>query len=237
MSNGWEASADAWIEVVGESGDWGRRHVLDAPMLARIDGRGFTRAVDIGCGEGRFCRMLQARGIATIGIDPTEALIRRARERDPQGDYRIAGGEDTGVADASVDLAIAYLSLIDIPDLDAALREIRRVLSPGGTFLIANLQSFNTAAVDPSGWARDRDGELRFAIDHYFEERAQWVGWRGIRIRNHHRPLSTYLQGLLDAGFALRHFAEPRPQGVDDDKADRYRRVPNFLLMEWHKAG
>lgn len=237
MNNGWEASADAWIEVMGYDGDWGRRHVLDAPMLARIDGRGFTRAVDIGCGEGRFCRMLQARGIATIGIDPTAALIRSARLRDPQGEYRIAGGEDTGVADASVDLAIAYLSLIDIPDLGAAIREARRMLQPGGTFLIANLQGFNTAAVDPSGWAHDRDGELRFAIDHYLEERVQWVGWRGIRIQNHHRPLSTYLQGLLDAGFALRHFAEPAPHGIDDDKADRYRRVPNFLLMEWQKTG
>jgi hypothetical protein len=32
------------------------------------------------------------------------------------------------------------------------------------------------------------DGELQFCIDHYLEERAQWVEWRGIRIRNWHRP-------------------------------------------------
>jgi hypothetical protein len=33
----------------------------------------------------------------------------------------------------------------------------------------------------------------------------------------------------------LRHFAEPAPVGVAGDKADRYRRAPNFLLMEWER--
>jgi hypothetical protein len=47
--------------------------------------------------------------------------------------------------------------------------------------------------------------------------------------------MHVYLQGLLDAGFDLAHFAEPAPQGVVGDKADRYRRVPNFLMMEWRK--
>ena len=42
--------------------------------------------------------------------------------------------------------------------------------------------------------------------------------------------------GQLDEGFALEHFAEPAPQGVEDDKADRYRRAPNFLVMRWRKA-
>ena len=61
------------------------------------------------------------------------------------------------------------------------------------------------------------------------------TAWRGIRIHNWHRPMQAYMQGLLDAGFDLVHFDEPAPQGVEGDKADRYRRVPNFLVMEWRK--
>jgi hypothetical protein len=34
----------------------------------------------------------------------------------------------------------------------------------------------------------------------------------------------------------LRHFAEPEPQGVSGEKADRYRRAPNFLVMEWERG-
>lgn len=234
MDNGWNASARAWIDLVGNAGDWGRRHVLDAPMLARVRNRGFSEAIDIGCGEGRFCRMLAAEGIRCVGVDPTAELIHAARQRDPQGEYRVEGAESLSLDDASVDLAIAYLSLIDIADLTRALAQAHRVLRPGGSFLIANLQSFNTAAV-PLGWTREPDGSRRFCIDHYLQERIVQTAWRGVDVHNWHRPMHVYLQGLLDAGFDLLHFDEPAPQGVDDDKAERYRRVPNFLVMEWRK--
>ena len=58
VSDGWAASAMAWIVEQGEDGDYGRRFVLDAPMRARIEGRGFRNALDVGCGEGRFCRIM-----------------------------------------------------------------------------------------------------------------------------------------------------------------------------------
>jgi hypothetical protein len=106
----------------------------------------------------------------------------------------------------------------------------------GSTVNLSDLQAFNTAAV-PLGWTREPDGSQRFCIDHYLHERPVETAWRGIRITNWHRPLSTYMAGLLGEGFVLEHFAEPVPQGVDDDKADRYRRAPNFLVMRWRKAG
>lgn len=63
------------------------------------------------------------------------------------------------------------------------------------------------------------------------------MAWNGIRIQNWHRPLQAYLGTLLEAGFELRHFAEPEPTGIQDEKARRHRRAPNFLVMEWQKAG
>src|SRR5262249_53571592 len=67
--SGWAESAAAWIADIGEEGDYGRACVLDRPMLERIHGRRFATALDVGCGEGRFCRMLQVAGIATVGIE------------------------------------------------------------------------------------------------------------------------------------------------------------------------
>ena len=235
MSQGWDESAQAWIRSMGPSGDWGRKYVLDAPMLDRVANRGFETAIDLGCGEGRFCRQLQALGVAVVGIDPTTALIEQARRCDPRGDYRVMRAESLDLPNASFDLAVAYLSLIDIPDLERAIAEVDRVLRPGGTFLIANLQSFNTASV-AQGWMRETDGTRRFCIDRYFEERPIWSEWQGIRIQNWHRPMRTYLQALLGAGFSLIHFDEPEPRGIEGEKADRYRRVPNFLVMEWKKG-
>ncbi|BAQ45075.1 MULTISPECIES: class I SAM-dependent methyltransferase [Methylobacterium] len=232
MSNGWDESAAAWIADMGETDDFGRASVLDAPMLARLSGRGFRRALDVGCGEGRFCHRMQDLGIATVGIDPTDALLRRARDRDPTGTYVPGRAEALPFADGAFDLVVSYLTLIDIPDVRAAIPEMARVLAPGGTLLIANLNGIATAG----GRAEDPDGHRRFRIDRYTEERAEWAEWHGIRVRNWHRPLSLYMCLLLGQGLVLRHFDEPMPQGGDPAKVARYARVPWFLVMEWAKA-
>jgi SAM-dependent methyltransferase len=235
MTDGWNHSARAWIASQGSEGDWSRRHVLDAPMLARVSGRGFGRALDLGCGEGRFCRQLQCHGIATVGVDPTAALIEHARRCDPAGDYRLGRAEALDLPDASVDLVVSYLSLIDIADLPAAIGEVRRVLRPGGSFLVANLQSYNTASI-ADGWTREPDGSRRFCIDDYMDEKPRWSEWHGIRVQNWHRPLGSYMQALLSAQFELRHFEEPLAVGGDPQRAERYRRVPHFLVMEWERG-
>lgn len=233
MSDGWNDSADAWIASQGALGDKTRRYVLDAPMLAAA--RGHRRALDVGCGEGRFCRMLRAEAIDAIGIDPTEALIAEARRRDPAGDYRIGRGEALDFADSEFDLVISYLSLIDIPDAGTALAEMVRVLAPGGTLLIANLNGFTTAGLE-AGWTALADGQRGYVIDDYLNVRSVWTEWRGIRIKNWHRPLSFYMQALLGQGMVLRAFDEPAMIGPPP-LAEKYDRVPYALKMTWHKPG
>jgi ubiquinone/menaquinone biosynthesis C-methylase UbiE len=97
---------------MGERGDWGREHVLDPIMLKRALARRFERALDVGCGEGRFCRMLRANGIPVVGIDPTEELLAAARRRDARGEYQIARAESLPFPDASFDLVVSYVTLL-----------------------------------------------------------------------------------------------------------------------------
>jgi ubiquinone/menaquinone biosynthesis C-methylase UbiE len=124
----------------------GREHVLDPTMLKRASAQRFERALDVGCGEGRFCQMLRAKGIPVVGIDPTEELLATARRRDERGEYQIARAESLPFPDASFDLVVSYLTLIDIADFRTALKETVRVLTPKGALLIANLNSFIRAA-------------------------------------------------------------------------------------------
>lgn len=206
-------------------GDFGRRHVLDAPMLARIGGREFRHALDVGCGEGRFSRKLAALGIATTGIDPTASLITAAQQRDPAGNYQLGRAEALAFGDGSFDLVISYLSLIDIPDLAAGIAEMTRVLEPGGTLLIANLNGFSTA------WS----ARIKGGGSGYLDEFATWEEWSGIRVQNWHRPLSRYMQLLLGHGLILRHYDEPEPTGGDPARVRRYRELPHHMIMEWQK--
>lgn len=236
MSDGWAESAEAWITEQGEQGDLSRRFILDARMLERVAEIAPSNALDVGCGEGRFCRILRSRNIETVGIDPTGPLLERAQALDPGGDYREGVAEALPFANDRFDLVISYLTLIDIPDIDTALAEMARVLRPGGTLLIANLNGFATALID-GRWRPDDRGVPRFSIDHYLEDRANWAEWKGIRIRNWHRPLSRYMSVLLRNGLILRHFDEPAPTGGEPDWADRNSRIPFFHIMEWQKPG
>jgi 2-polyprenyl-3-methyl-5-hydroxy-6-metoxy-1,4-benzoquinol methylase len=236
MNNCWQASAEAWIADMGEHGDFGRRYVLDPIMLPRALARSPKKALDVGCGEGRFCRMLKRHGVDVTGIDPTPKLIDAARARDAEGTYLEVPVEQLPFHDSSFDLLVSYLMLIDIPDIQVAIHEMVRVLKPGGALLIANLNSFNTACVD-TGWVKNSAGQhLHYPVDEYLQERSAWIEYRGIRVLNHHRPLSAYMHTLLATGLRLIYFDEPAPTpDAPESKAILYRRVPWFLVMEWLK--
>jgi len=236
MTDGWDMSAPAWIADMGDAGDFTRQHIMDAPMLGRVAQAQARTVLDIGAGEGRFCRMLAARGIEATGLEPTAQLIAEARDRDPQGRYVQGRAEQLPFGDAGFDMAVFYLSLIDIEGLDAAFCEAIRVLRPGGRILIGNLSSFATAVPEGSqqGWTRVGEGMV-YSCDHYHTERSFLIGWRGIRVRNYHRTLAQYMEALLSRGMRLSHFAEPKPTGGDAARRAQFSRAPMFVLMEWVK--
>jgi SAM-dependent methyltransferase len=196
--------------------------------------------LDVGCGEGRFCRLLKARGWETVGIDPSASLVREAQRLQPDGDFRVAGAERLPFENEAFDLVVAYMSLLDIADLKAGITEMERVLRPGGHLLIANLTSFSTAA-NPNPWRPLADGTQGWVIDHYMDERSYWIGWGNLRVLNWHRPLSSYMSLLLSAGLQLRYFDEPMPRGGTAEQLESWglsssRRVPGFVVMDWQKA-
>jgi SAM-dependent methyltransferase len=235
MNSGWELSAQAWIDSMGERGDWGREHVLDPVMLGRVVAGRFERALDVGCGEGRFCRMLKAAGVTATGIDPTVQLLELARRHDPSGDYRFGAAEQLEFETASFDLVVSYLTLVDIVDFRKAISEMARVLNPGGSLLIANLTGFTSACAE-QGWVKDEEGRrLHFPVDHYLDEFPFWIEWAGIRIENWHRPLAAYMAAFLESGLQLTFFAEPGPVSGEASRQERFRRVPWFVVMEWRR--
>jgi|SRR5579885_1752924 len=234
--SGWTTSAAAWIRQV-DTFDFAREVLLDGAMLDMCgDVKGKT-VLDVGCGEGRFCRMLRGRGAHTTGIDPTEALLSVAKERDPAGQYVTGVGERIPFEDSSFDIVVSYLTLLDIEDYRKAIAECVRVLRPGGRFVYGNLAAFATTT--GTGWVQDEKGsKLYFPIDHYIDERAMEVSWSGIKVINYHRPLSAYMTAFLKSGLILREFVEPAPtleQVAAHPEWSWDRRVPYCMGMLWEK--
>ncbi len=232
----WDRSAEAWIRFVDE-GDPNRDILLDPVMVGAAGNVNGKRICDIGCGEGRFCRILAKRGARVTGTDPTRTLIRAAQQRDPSGEYILSGAESLPFDGESFDLGVSYLNLIDIEDYRLAIREMTRILKPGGALIVANLNGHATASM--TGWTKSDSGEkLYFAIDRYLEPRGVRVSWCGIEVVNYHRPLSDYMKAFLGTGLTLDFFEEPAyPEAYvrthPDFKYDN--RVPFFVVMRWTK--
>jgi SAM-dependent methyltransferase len=98
------------------------KHVLDRAEV----GSG-VRALDCGCGAGRFARMAADRGATVAGIDASTELIEVAAERVPEGDFRVGDIEALPWESDSFDLVTGFSAFQFADDKVQALREARRV--------------------------------------------------------------------------------------------------------------
>ncbi len=111
------------------------------------------RALDLGCGTGELTRLAARHfpGAEVVGVDFTAAMLAEARRRTPTGSAAVRYGRATALslpfADAAFDLAMNAFLVRNLVDLDAALREMRRVLRPGGVLLILEITEPSTPAV------------------------------------------------------------------------------------------
>jgi ubiquinone/menaquinone biosynthesis C-methylase UbiE len=113
------------------------RYARDLTERARPIGPA-DRALDLGCGTGIVARVLRERlgGAARIaGLDVSPLMIAKARTLAPELDWREGNAMELPFEAGSFDLVLCQQMLQFVPDRAAALREVRRVLTPGGRLL------------------------------------------------------------------------------------------------------
>ncbi len=97
------------------------------------------RAIDIGCGTGRSTRFLQSLGFDTVGVDIAGEMIAKARQIDPDGDYRLIDeGNLSQFEEAAYDLAVAIFTFDNVPTMEEKVKllaEMRRLLKNDGRII------------------------------------------------------------------------------------------------------
>src|SRR5215467_4750193 len=120
------------------------RHRLDAWLDRYLprDGKGRS-LLDVGCGTGHHMARLGRQGFQVAGMDGSEAMLEHTRLNNPGADIRLADVEEIPFPANSFDYVLCVEVLRYLPDPVRCIREIARVLKPGGQCLVTAAPRFN----------------------------------------------------------------------------------------------
>jgi SAM-dependent methyltransferase len=169
-----------------------------------------------------------------VALDSSPTMVRYARDADAELEVLEGDAGALPLGDGSADLAVAFMSLMNVDSLDAAVREAARVLEPRGRFCIALTHPLNTAGTFVS-----EEPDSPFVVESsYFEHHAREtpVERDGLRMTflDAHRSLEEYSRALESAGFLLerlREIPDETPDPVPRRSMLRWRRIPLFLHL------
>jgi len=144
------------------------------------------RLLDAGCGDGTYAIAAAERGASVTGIDIAEPMLDAARQRAAEHhvDVRLERADVRSLPfdDESFDVVLAVTVLCFVGDADAAVREMARVLAPGGRLVVGELSRFSVWAAwrRVRGWLGSRT--WRHATFRSGKELAQLLRSAGLEV-------------------------------------------------------
>jgi SAM-dependent methyltransferase len=231
----WGERARDWAEVMEGWNGWGIP--LYRQVLERLEVGPGSDLLDVGCGAGRFCRIAADRGARVSGIDATAPFIEIARERIRGGDFRVGDMQALPWPDDSFDVVTGFNSFFFGADLVAALREARRVASPGAEVAMTVFGRADRCESTPMfaalgqllpGEPGDSGGAPALSEEGVLESIAQEAGLVPreagyLRVVEDYPDLDTLRRGYLAHGSIVKAARTAGDQRVRDALADGVR--------------
>ena len=185
-----------------------------------------ARVHDVGCGQGELAeRIGRELGAEVVGVDQSARMVELARARGV--DARVGDVQALSLPNGSFDCVVAAWMLFHVPDLDLGVREIARVLRPGGRLIAAtngpgHLKEFHDLlGTHPVGSDFDgENGELVLRGHFSSVERREAYGYLIF-------PSREVAQGYIDAAITVGGGVLPPLEGPI-----RVRRTPVVFVAE-----
>jgi SAM-dependent methyltransferase len=172
--------------------------------LRALLGPGDGACLEIGCGTGVYAGQVRELGWRPLGVDLSAGMLRHARSRLA---VARADAERLPVRDNAVDAVIAVMVHTDMPNYPSVLREVSRVLRPGGVFVHIGVHPCFCG-----GFADRSDPEAVVIRPGYLDGEWTYESWTDQGIRDKvgamHWSLPELLHAFGDAGLTLERFTE-----------------------------
>ncbi|WP_143591656.1 class I SAM-dependent methyltransferase [Thermoactinospora rubra] len=184
-----------------------------ARLLGEVRGR---RVLEVGCGAAQCSRWLAGQGAQVVGFDISHRQLLHSRRIDQEHGTHVpvvvADAETLPFASGVFDLACsAFGALPFVADPLAVLREVRRVLRPGGRFVFS--------VSHPIRWAfPDDPSERGLTSDRSYFDRTPYVERDGETVTyvEHHRTMGDWVSLVVESELVLKGLLEPEwPEGHD----------------------
>jgi len=168
----WHSNAHPWANAIAGKQVASREAVTNQAIVEAVLGVGPHSLIDIGCGEGWFCRALAQLGTQCLGVDAIPALLEIARKAG--GDFQHCAYESLTTTDFGqrFDCAVSNFALLGKQSTEAVFDALPTLLKPGGHFFVQTLHP-ETACGDlpyTDGW---REGSWAGFSDD-FRQPAPW---------------------------------------------------------------
>nr|WP_319538653.1 class I SAM-dependent methyltransferase [uncultured Methanospirillum sp.] len=205
------------------------------PVIEQMIGNVRDKNVlDLGCGSGNLTKKIALDGAFALGIDGSVTMISKACEENADSSAMFAVMDLTQpfpIKSRSMDIVVANMVLMDIPGIEICIREVSRILKPGGVFII----SITHPSFFCSDWeCEDSDPHAYKKVRDYLSEKCETIYFWGETV-HYHRPLSTYFDALEKNGMGVLSLKEPVPDFSEMDKVSSLRyhlRIPSFIVLK-----
>jgi ubiquinone/menaquinone biosynthesis C-methylase UbiE len=206
----WGDVASWYDKLVGESGSEFHREVVLPGVLRMLALKPNEDALDVACGQGVLCRILNERGVRVTGIDAAAELIKAARERGPaEIAYRVGDARELQHLPADrFNAASCVLAIQNIHPIQPVFAGVSRVLRIGGRLVIVMMHPCFRGAKE-SSWGWDDQQKVQYRrVDRYLLPRKTPIVTHPGKSPDQytwtfHKPIEAYVKALRNAGLLI----------------------------------
>jgi ubiquinone/menaquinone biosynthesis C-methylase UbiE len=243
MSTSW-GSVAAWYDQYLGREDTYQAQVILPNLLRVLAPKKGEKILDLACGQGFFAREIAKSGATVVGADIAPELIKEAQKHASGVIYHVAPASQLSFAkEGEFDAVVCILALQNIEDISAVCREVKRVLTQGGRFLLVlNHPAFRVPKRSSWGWDEEKKIQYRRVEGYLSAAKVQIDMHPGAKKQmktiSYHRSLQDFFKALSSAGFKISHLeewishkvSEKGPHQVAEDTARK--EIPLFLTLE-----